>query len=559
MLMHLTIKNIVLIKQCTLELRPGLCVITGETGAGKSILLDALSLVLGQRADSALVRTGEPQGSITAQCDIAAHGAAQQWLQAQGIEAEDTVLLRRVITASGTSRAFIQDTPVSVQSLRALGGLLVQMHTQHAQHRWLEAEAQRQWLDGYAQLEAQAAQVRECYHHWQQAHEALQTLRQDIETVQKEEEYLRHIVQELEALAPQAGEEEELDHTRRTLMQHEAAAARMEEIHGVLTQPQPVEEALYHAQRMIMRMDDAPDAFAQVSQALERASLDIAEAHRLLQELRAQMPEDMHRLDAVQERLFSLREAARKHRIECDALPQMLHDAQHKLCTLDAGTQALAQAQEACDAAKAEYATQAQTLHRQRCDAAERLAAAVQKELQTLKMPQAAIRMDVEMLPETQWHAAGMDRAVLMARLNPGSDWASVARAASGGELSRLMLALALSLQGRGGMAADGFGAMVFDEIDTGTGGAVADAIGQRLAALAEQTQVLVVTHMPQVAACGAQHVHVHKTVKGDTTTTHVAELDATARKEELARMLAGADVTAEARQAAGKLLEATG
>ncbi len=554
MLTSLAIRDVVLIERLDLAFAPGLTVLTGETGAGKSILLDSLGLALGLRADSGLVRAGQAQASVTAAFAIEAEHPARALLAEQGFAAEDELVLRRVVTADGRSRAFVNDQPAGLALLRRLGALLVEVQGQHEQVGLADPAAHAGLLDAAGGLEKPRAAVAEAHRAWREAARALEQAREEIAAAQRDEEFLRHAVAELEELAPEEGEEDSLAAERQKLQQGER---RGEAIAEALAALNPRDRraanpngALRSAIRALERLP-APNTEAEPAlEALGRALDALAEAETALERLSHESGPDPRRLEGVEERLFALRAAARKHLVPVVELPGLLVSLKERLAALDAGTDRVQAAERAAAATRAAYVAAAEALSESRAAAAQKLEKAIAKELPPLKLDRARLVVEVARKPEAGWGPEGVDRVTFLVSTNPGQAPGALDKVASGGELSRLMLALKVVLA-RGSPVPT----LVFDEVDSGIGGATAAAVGDRLARVAERLQVLVVTHSPQVAARGARHLSVAKQVKGGRAETRVTPLDPAARREEIARMLAGETVTEAARAAADSLL----
>lgn len=554
MLTSLAIRDVVLIERLDLTFGRGLTVLTGETGAGKSILLDSLGLALGARADSGLVRAGQAQASVAAAFAPPEGHPARALLAEQGIVAEDEIVLRRVVTADGRSRAFVNDQPVGLALLRRLGALLVEVQGQHDQVGLADPASHAGLLDAAGGLEKLRAKVGEAHRAWREAEQALATAREEIAAAQRDEEFLRHAVAELEALAPVEGEEDALAAERQKLQQGER---RSEAIAEALAALQPRDRraanpatAMRSAIRALERLP-APNTEAEPAmEALGRALDALAEAETALERLVHEAGPDPRRLEQVEERLFALRAAARKHLVPVVELPALLASLKARLAALDAGTGAVAAAERRAAETRAAYLEAASRLTESRRDAAQKLEKAVARELPPLKLDRARLVVEVAAKPEPAWGPEGVDRVTFLVSTNPGQAPGALDRVASGGELSRLMLALKVVLA-RGSPVPT----LVFDEVDSGIGGATAAAVGERLARVAERLQVLVVTHSPQVAARGMRHLSVAKQVKAGRAETRVTPLDPPARREEIARMLAGERVTEAARAAADSLL----
>ncbi|WBV44202.1 DNA repair protein RecN [Pseudoroseomonas cervicalis] len=555
MLTSLAIRDVVLIERLDLALGAGLTVLTGETGAGKSILLDSLGLALGQRAEAGMVRAGQAQASVTACFHLPDGHPANALLAEQGIEAEDELVLRRVVQADGRSRAFANDEPVGVALLRRLGALLVEVQGQHDQVGLADPASHAGLLDAFGGLEAQRNRVSDTYRAWRAAERALKDAQEAIAQAQRDEEWLRHAVDELSALSPEEGEEEALAAERQGMQQGER---RAEAVASALSELQPRDRrggtapsaALRNAARALERLPPPNEDAAPILAALGQAQDALAEAEGMLERLTGELGPDPRRLEQVEERLFALRAAARKHAVAVVELPGLLRDLSDRLAALDAGAERAAALEAAASTARIAYQKEAGALSTARAEAARRLEKAVAAELVPLKLDRARLHIEIAPREERAWAADGQDRVTFLVSTNPGQKPGQLEKIASGGELSRLMLALKVVLA-RGSPVPT----LVFDEVDSGVGGATAAAVGDRLARVAERLQVLVVTHSPQVAARGAQHWRVSKGVRADRAETRVEALSAEARREEIARMLAGETITEAARAAADSLL----
>ncbi|MFA5989063.1 MAG: DNA repair protein RecN [Sphingomonas sp.] len=551
MLMTLAIRDVVLIDALDLDFQAGLGVLTGETGAGKSILLDALGLVLGARADSALVRQGAAQAMVTASFSAPAPGSdIDRLLANNGMAAEpgEPLILRRIVKADGGSRGFINDQPASAGLMRDLAGDLVEIHGQHDDRGLLNPRGHRALLDSFGQLDTGA--TRAAHSAWRAAADALDTARATIAEAARDRDWLEHAVGELAMLAPEPGEEELLA-TRRTAMQRgEKITGDMQTIATVLDGSDGGLARLRQAARVLERLVDDHEALAEALAAVDRAIADTALCQDLVDRAAEALAFDPRQLEADETRLFELRAVARKHRVQPDELSALHHRLAAQLALIDEGGADIARLEQAEAAAARAFQAAAASLSTARAAAAARLDAAVRAELAPLKLDTARFRTIVATLAPEQWSSAGQDRVEFEISTNPGAPFAPLTKIASGGELSRFILALKVSLAERGGA-----GTMIFDEIDRGVGGAVANAIGERLARLAARTQLLVVTHSPQVAARGQHHLFIAKRSDGLVTRTSVATLDQGNRQEEIARMLSGAEITAEARAQAARLL----
>ena len=563
MLTALSIRDVVLIERLDLQFGPGLTVLTGETGAGKSILLDSLGLALGARADAGLVRSGAEQASVTASFSPPASHPVLALLDEQGITQEDEIVVRRVVGRDGRSRASINDQPVGVALLRRAGMLLVEVQGQGDQMGLADPANHLALLDSFGVDPAGRARVRQAWTALNAAGVALRDARAAIEAAQREEDWLRHALDELRALAPAEGEEDRLAAERQRLQHSER---RAEAIATALAEIAPRDRrsagpaaTLRSASRALQRLSapgsgggapppDSPAAPAMA--ALERAEEALAEAETLLSRLATEADADPRLLEQAEERLFALRAGARKHGVPVAGLPALLASLEARLLSLETGTAAIAELEARTGAARAAYAAAAAALTKARAAAAKRLQGAVTQELPPLRLDRARFVVDVQALDEARWGAAGADQVRFLIATNPGQTPGALDKIASGGELSRLMLALKVVLAGGGTVPT-----LVFDEVDSGVGGATAAAVGERLARVADGVQVLVVTHSPQVAARGASHLQVLKHAVRGRAETSVVHLDHTARREEIARMLAGETVTEAARAAADSLL----
>lgn len=547
MLTLLDIRNIVLIEALRLEPGAGLAVLTGETGAGKSILLDALGLAMGARADSGLVRTGADQGSVTAAFDTPPQHPAHAQLTDHGIETDGQIILKRTIKADGGSRAFINDQPVSVTLLRDVAALLVEVHGQNDERGLLAASGHRALLDSFAGHDNLIIAVRTAWAAWRAAEDLHKSAIARLEADRKDREWLEHSITELAALGTEPGEETALAEARATMQK---GARLADDLASAGTLIADGIEKLGQASRRLARIGSEHPLLDEALQALDRAMVETDDADGHLAAAVEALEADPARLDATESRLFEIRAMARKHRTDSDALPALLESLEARASALVAGETNLAALEKALRSAAQAYHEAAAALGAARRAAAKRLDAAVAAELAPLKLGTARFRTSVAALEAAQWGPDGSERIAFEIATNPGADFAPLIKIASGGELSRFILALKVALAAEGSA-----GTLIFDEIDRGVGGAVASAIGDRLAHLATVNQVLVVTHSPQVAARGQQQMRISKTTQGSSTRTNVVMLDHEGRLEEIARMLSGADVTPEARAQAARLL----
>ena len=555
MLTHLSIRDVVIVDKLDVDFAAGLCVLTGETGAGKSIVLDSLGLALGGRADAALIRTGADKLTVSASFTLAKKHPAFALLAAQDMSIEDDELvLRRVVNADGRSRAFINDQPVSVGLLRDIGALLVEVHGQFETHGLLDPTTHILALDAYRRAKSRDDSDTNCavaWAAWRAAAATLKTAQDTLASALAEEETLRHQVDELSKLAPKPGEEQELTGTRSLLRHGEQIMKAMTEARATISESTDVEATLRGALTKITRVAaQAGGRLDTLCQALDRAAIEAGEALRELDRVWADFDADPAALERAEERLFALKAAARKHSCAVDDLAGVLDTLKTRLAAIDGGADQVKRLAAAEKTARLAYDQAAQKLSLARQDAAKTLDKLVAKELPPLKLDKATFRTVVAAKPESAWNESGMDRVAFEISTNPGLPPGPLDKIASGGELARFMLALKVVLAGSQDRAA-----LIFDEVDAGISGATANAVGERLARLAKNVQVIVVTHAPQVAARGDHHWRVSKTSRAGQTSTKVEQLAKDERREEIARMLAGEKVTAEARAAADSLL----
>ncbi|MEI7874489.1 MAG: DNA repair protein RecN [Alphaproteobacteria bacterium] len=555
MLVSLSIRDFVLIEKLDLAFaragQGGLGALTGETGAGKSILIDALGLAIGARADSAAVRRGALQASVAASFDLPKTHPVHAILAEQGLADEDVLTLRRTVGADGRGRAFVNDQPASVALLRRLGDTLVEIQGQMEQHGLLDVATHRTSLDAFAGLEKHAEAVRAAWRQWRAAEQAHADAEAAAQAARRDEDFLRHAVKELEALAPQADDEEKLASERQLLRAGSALGEAVTQALAELEQGRGTIAALGTAHRLIERnLDKAAGHLDAPLAALDRALSEATEAQAQLEAARDALEFDPARLEKIEERLFGLRAVARKHNVQVPELAALVEKMITQLAALDSGEAGLKKLAAAAKAARASYVTAAEAQAAARRKGATRLDKAVAGELGPLRLEKARFVTELAPMPEADWSEAGTDRVQFTVSTNPGTPPAPIARIASGGELSRFLLALKVCLAKVGDAAT-----IVFDEVDSGIGGATAAAVGERLKRLARDVQVLVVTHSPQVAAIADRHWLIQKTTTRNSASTDVLALDAKGRREEIARMLSGAEVTAEARAAADRLL----
>ncbi|MDQ0315326.1 DNA repair protein RecN [Amorphus orientalis] len=553
MLTRLSIRDIVLIDRLDIDFTDGLTVLTGETGAGKSILLDSLSLALGARGDAELVRNGCERGQVTAVFDVGPAHPLLAHLAEDGIETEGDLILRRVQSADGRSKAFVNDQPVSVGRLREVGAALVEIHGQHADRALVDPAVHRELVDAFGGLSDDVKAVRAAWQTRRRAERELSEQEARIEAARREADYLRAAVEELVALDPMPGEETELAEKRQQMMQVEKVAGDLSEAFSELDgQGSPIPTLSSLMRRLARKAEAAPDLLQAPADAIGRALDSLEEARTALEDALARTEFDPRVLEQTEERLFALRAAARKYQVQVDDLAALRDRMSADLADLDAGEEKLAALGRAVEEAKQAYSAAAERLTEGRVEAARTLEETVGRELPALKLERAAFIAEIKTDPDGG-SADGNDQIEFWVRTNPGTRPGPMMKVASGGELSRFLLALKVSLAGRGSAPT-----LVFDEIDSGVGGAVSEAIGHRLAKLADSVQVLTVTHAPQVAARAAGHMLIAKeSLEMNAVATRVKVIDGDHRLEEIARMLSGATITDEARAAASKLMTA--
>lgn len=555
MLVQLSIRDIVLIERLDLGFEAGLSVLTGETGAGKSILLDSLSLALGGRGDGGLVRHGEDKGQVTATFEVDMDHPARLLLRENGLDDDGDLIFRRVQSADGRTKAYVNDQAVSVQMMRQLGQHLVEIHGQHDDRALVDTNAHRALLDAFAGLSDEVISVQGLYRTWKDAERGLKVHRAKVEAAAREADYLRSSVEELEALSPRDGEEEELAERRSVMQKSERIAGDIAEASEFLNgNASPVPIIASMMRRLERKSHEAPGLLEDTVQLLDAALDNLSNAQMEVEAALRRTEFDPRELERVEERLFALRAAGRKYSVPVSDLPALAERMVTDLADLDAGEEKLAKLEAQLGVVKADFDRAAMSLSEKRRNAAAALSEAVMAELPALKLERA--RFTVEVTSDASSATAdGIDVVEFHVQTNPGTRPGPIMKVASGGELSRFLLALKVALADRGSAPT-----LVFDEIDTGVGGAVADAIGQRLKRLSKTVQVLSVTHAPQVAARASTHLLIAKGPAGDGTeriATRVATMQPEHRTEEIARMLAGASVTDEARAAAARLLAA--
>jgi DNA repair protein RecN (Recombination protein N) len=552
MLTALSIRDIVLIEKLDLQLAEGLTILTGETGAGKSILLDALGLALGARGDSSLVRSGQDKGSVTASYDLPPSHAACQFLTDNEIDIEGDIIVRRVQTKDGSSRASINDQPVSLAVLRQFAALLVELHGQHADRALVNVNSHRNLLDSFGGLEKNVGAVAEAWKTWSLAKTILQEHEEALSRAEVERDYLEHAVKELGSLSPQPDEETALAEKRQLMMQSEQFVSALDDADSVLAGETALESRLNAALRRLERRKDvAGGRLDEVCIALDKLLVSFGDATSAIDQSRRQFQFDPRDLEKSEERLFALRAAARKYRCKVDELAAMQDRLANDLQRLADGSSILLKLQLDEKSARIEFEQAADALSAKRNTTAKQLDKGVLSELPALKLERAKFATSID-ADASKPSAAGIDRVEFKVATNPGAELQPLMKIASGGELARFMLALKVVLAAKGSAPV-----LIFDEIDTGVGGAVADAIGKRLRSLAKDLQIIAVTHSPQVAAQAHQHLLISKIENGKDKrmATTVAPLSDDKRREELARMLSGDIVTEAARAQAHELM----
>jgi DNA repair protein RecN (Recombination protein N) len=549
MLRQLAIRDVVLVERLELDFEPGLGVLTGETGAGKSILLDALGLALGARSDAGLVRSGQEGASVSAELELSDNHPVRLLLEEQGIDIEpgEPLLLRRTLKADGGSRAFIGGSATAASVLRDIGALCIEIHGQHDDRGLLNPKGHRDLLDAFGRVDR--ADVEAAWAEVARIEAELAAATGAAAAAERDREWLEHASAEIEALAPEEGEETRLAAERAAMQAGARAGESLTGLDELLGGSDGALSQMRLTARRIERGAADHPLLAEALSALDRAIIEASEAEERIARAADVLAFDPARLDAAEARLFDIRALARKHRLEPDALAALGQQMREQLAAIDAGSERIEALDQALKQARLRFADVACKLSHERHEAAQRLDRAVASELAPLKLDSARFRTT---MVAAEAGPSGTDRVEFEVSTNPGAPFGALTRIASGGELSRFILALKVALAEAGSA-----GTMIFDEVDRGVGGAVASAIGERLARLARDSQVLVVTHSPQVAARAAHHYRFEKSHGPDGTRTSVRRLSAAERREEIARMLSGAAVTDEARAQAAKLMEA--
>lgn len=554
MLTHLLINNVVLIEKLELDFSKGLTVFSGETGAGKSILLDSLGFVLGARADTGLIRKGADKMSVTATFELDDKNSPFYALcQENELEVEDDIIIRRTLTTDGKSKILICDQPVSLKLLKELGGYLVEINGQFDNHGLLNSETHIDFLDAFGGYDKELDDIKKAFGILQTTHKKLQSASKDYETAVAQEDLLKSYFEELEAVRPQKSEEETLNTKRREMMSAEKILENLNEAYQSL-HGQGLAGHIRHALTAIDKANRLTDGkFNHVEEALNTALIELDDVSAELESASANVVYDQNQINAVEERLFALKDLARKHHCAVDDLADVLQKIKADLALIEKNGDILAELSRQADEADRVYDQKARILHDCRQKAAEDLSKKVESELKFLKMEKAAFRTVLSPLKNAERSAKGTDDVFFEVATNEGTDFGALPKIASGGELARFMLAIKVNLAMKGSI-----GTLIFDEIDAGLSGAAAEAVGNRLLKLAQTTQVFLVTHSPQVASFSQTHFKVVKLTENSTTKTEVLRLSELEKKEEIARMLSGEIISDEARAAADKLIDKT-
>lgn len=551
MLKTLSVRDVVLIDKLNLDFSDGLSVFSGETGAGKSILLDSLGLLLGNRAETGLIRTGAEKLSVSGVFEIKDKNNPFFTLCKENeLDVDDEIIIKRTLSRDGKGKIFLNDQPITARLLKELGAYLVEIHGQFDNQGLLNPATHLTVLDSYGGYVKNLEQTALAYQKYKALQKQLKEAEEAYADAVKEEDNLRHWADELEKAKIKPGEEDELNRKRTELMHAEKLIENLNLAYTSL-QGRDISNLIRKAQSALEKVNHLTEnRFADIGEALDTALIQLDEAVSRIEEASSEINLNANEADAVEERLFALKALARKHACTIDSLPEVLKDFQNRLAALDKGGENIADLHRAVAAARCEYMMQAEELSKLRTQTAATLDKAVMKELPPLKMERAVFATEITQLSENEWSGKGFDKVNFTVSTNPNSPRGALNKIASGGELSRFMLALKVNLAQKSSVET-----LIFDEVDAGIGGATAQAVGERLARLAEKVQVLVVTHSPQVAAFSHQHFKVSKNTENNITTTKVHQLTAAEKKEEIARMLSGENITDEARAAADVLI----
>lgn len=553
MLESLSVRNFVLIEKLDVDFTSGFTILSGETGAGKSILLGALGLVMGNRADVDLIRSGTDKLSVTATFSAPQKESPINTIAKENdIEIDGSIIIKRSLNADGKSKIFINDQPISLKLLKEFASELVEIHGQFDNQGLLNQANHIGILDNYGKYFQKIEQVRDFYNQYKQATQNRIKALQQLEQSKQEENNLKAWVDELQKLKPISGEEEDLGKRRAEIMNSEKIIESFNLAYSSLMREFDIFASLRRAEGAISRINNLLDnKYSNIAETLEQAVINLDESVRQIEDASANLNYNANEADQIEQRLFALRAAARKHQVSADELPQKLQEMQEKLAAIENGEDNLISLTKIEEKTRLQYLTAAKELSEKRQQAANLLDKKVMKELPPLKMEKAKFVTTIEELPENQWNSSGIDNISFTVSTNPNSPQGPLNKIASGGELARFMLALKVNLAAENEQKT-----MIFDEVDSGIGGATAEAVGTRLRDLAKKAQVLVVTHSPQVAACGQNHFKVFKQTQNNITTTYIKLLSAKEREEEIARMLAGEKISDEARAAAKVLIK---
>lgn len=552
MLRSLNIRNVVLIDKLDIDFRSGFGVLTGETGAGKSILLDSLGLVLGKRAETSLIRKGEDKLSVTAVFDNIDNPDFDMLLSDNDLEKTSEIMIKRSLSSSGAGKIFFNDQPISARLLKEIGKYLVEIHGQFDNQGLLNPANHLNILDGFSGYDNLLLNCKQAYQDYKQAINKLAQAEANIAKAKEDEDNLRHWIKELEQLSPQQGEIEELQIRRKELMHAEKIIENLNYAYAALTQGKDVSSSLRAAQNGIDKANTYVEGkYDEIYNALDRALIEITEVIDTIENASSDVAINTSEQENIDNRIFALKDLARKHSVDVETLPETLNLFKQQLSSIEMGEEGLSLLRQDEQSKRLAYITSANILNKARIEAGLKLDNLVNKELPALKMEKAKFVTIIEQQNESSWSEKGFDSVCFTVSTNPNSPQGPINKIASGGELSRFMLALKVNLAQSSNLPT-----MIFDEVDAGIGGAVAQAVGERLARLGQDVQVLVVTHAPQVAALGSSHFKVAKHTENDITTTTVYQLSVSERQEEIARMLAGEVISDEARAAALKLMK---
>ncbi len=551
MLKTLSIRNVVLIDSLDIDFKNGLTVLSGETGAGKSILLDSLGLLLGNRSEASLVRTGTDKLSVTGVFEVQADNKIYEIAKEYDLEIDGDIIIKRTITAEGKGKILFNDQIITLKLLKELSQNLIEIHGQHDNQGLLNPATHCDILDSYGKYEKEITATQETYIKYKKAAKLLKEKESALNKAKEDEENLRHWVQELEKLAPQKGEEESLRNRRSELMNAEKIIEKLNAAYSYLNGGSSVLDQIAKAQNAISRANEIVNGkYADIEQNIETALYSLNDAVERIEVNSADISLNQNEIDEIETRLFALRSVAKKHQTEIDLLPEKLEELSSLLRNLQNGEENLLELKAEVNNLREKYIEAANKLSEKRQQTALKLDKNIMKELPPLKMEKAVFKTKITVKEESQWSEKGWDTVCFEVSTNPNTPMGALNKIASGGELSRFMLALKVNLAQNSSQET-----LIFDEIDTGIGGATAEAVGERLARLGEKVQVMVVTHSPQVAAFSNEHFKVEKNTVENQTTTSLKKLDADGKIEEIARMLAGEKITKEARAAAQVLV----